>query len=124
MFIARIAAIVYLCVGGGALLNKKHFKKMMHEFSHNIDVNYVGALMALIIGAVIVNAYNVWVFNWPIFITLLGWTALFKGVAHLLFPEQNMKLMKRYSKKISPEVIGACAVMIGLIFGFFGFFTI
>lgn len=41
----------------------------------------------LLMGLVTVVLHNVWVLDWPVVITILGWTTLFKGITKIGFPE-------------------------------------
>jgi hypothetical protein len=124
IFIAKIAAVIYLCVGLGALFNKKHFMRVLEDYAKDAGLDYLGALMALILGFLMINVYNVWAWNWTVLITLLGWGSLLKGAIHLLFPEQTMILTQRYLKMDVFGIIVTLCLVLGLVFSYFGFFTI
>lgn len=124
IFIAKLAAVIYLCVGLGALMNPKHFQKVLEDFMKNPGLDYLGALVALLFGFLMVGAYNVWAWNWTILVTLLGWGALLKGAVHLLFPTFTTKMMERCMKMNFLKIIPVVAIVLGLIFGYFGFLAV
>jgi hypothetical protein len=43
-------------------------------------------MLTLVAGLAIVNAHNLWVTDWRVIITVLGWLAIIRGVVAILFP--------------------------------------
>ena len=66
-------------------------------------------------------AHNIWVKNWQIIITILGWLSLIKGLSLLFMPE----LVKKYTKNIEKSQFLPYALVLGIIIGliitYFGF---
>lgn len=120
IFFAKFFAVLYLCIGFGALFNKKHFRKVLEEFHKNTGLDYLAAIVSVILGFLMVSAYNVWTWNWTVLITIFGWMALLKGVIHLLFPEFSMKMIERLLKSKLVETAGPVCIIIGVIFAYFG----
>ncbi len=121
MLLARFAALTYLCCGLGGLLNKKYFQKVVDDLNTNVGLAYIGGAIAIGVGFLMVNAYNVWAWNWTILVTIIGWVALLKGALHLIFPEQMMKISKKFLNGKSLGTISVLCIVIGLIFAYFGF---
>jgi len=124
IFIAKLAAILYVCIGLGAMMNKKHFEHAVEDLAKNPGVNYLSAIFALIIGFLMVSSYNVWSWNWTVLVTILGWGALLKGAIRLLFPEFVIKNVDRFRKSKFMGMVGPACVILGLIFGYFGFVAV
>jgi hypothetical protein len=40
----------------------------------------------MLLGLMTVVAHNIWVWDWPVFITVLGWSTLIKGIMKVGFP--------------------------------------
>ncbi len=124
ILLARIAALGYLSIGLGVFINPGHFRKVMDDLVKSPGMAYVASLMALVLGCLMVAVHNVWVWNWPVLITILGWGAIVKGVAGLLFPEPFLNMSHRLVNKIKPfSSVGGVTVILGLILGYFGFFA-
>jgi hypothetical protein len=121
ILIARIGALIYLSVGLGVFINASHFRKIVDDLVKSPGAAYISAIMALIMGCLMVNVYNVWVWNWTVLITILGWGAILKGMSGLIFPEQVLTLSNRFTKIKSFNALGGIAVILGLILGYFGF---
>lgn len=119
IFIAKIFAVAYLFIGLGMLMSPGHYKKMMDEIMKNASVLYLGGIMAVLAGFLIVNAHNVWE-GWPTIITVFGWLALLKGFMLLAFPDAFVSWGKLF-KKMNMAGIGVFVLALGLLFGYFGF---
>jgi len=55
--------------------------------------------ITLFMGLVTVILHNVWVADWRVTITILGWSTLIKGIMKVGFPEQIHKQAQRFKKK-------------------------
>ena len=60
-----------------------------------ISTGYITLLM----GLVTVILHNIWVADWRVAITILGWSTLIKGTMKVGFPEQIHKQAQRFKKK-------------------------
>lgn len=86
MHIAAVLGPVYLVVGLSLLFYADAWQKMVREWEKNHYVLIMGAYMALILGLVVINMYNVWAWNVWLIVTITGWCALAKGVFYFLAP--------------------------------------
>lgn len=121
VYIAQILAVFYLVIGLGFLINGGYFKKAIDEMMTSHAVVYLGGIMALVAGFVILSVHNVWVKDWTVLITIVGWIALLKGILLFLIPKQLLGLSKIIIKQIWIPAVGA--IILGLVFGYFGFYV-
>lgn len=121
MFIAQLLAVVYLAVGLGLLLSGDYYKKAMAEMVKSHATMYLGGVMALLAGFLIVSFHNVWE-GWPILVTLIGWLALVKGLVLLIFPEWMMDWSSKWVNK-NWAWYAWVPLVLGALFGYFGFFA-
>lgn len=79
---------IYLTIFGIAiLLHPQRFKAWYYEMIiKDFNLLFSGTL-ALFIGVFIIAFHNIWVLNWPILITLIGYWAVFKGAGFLITPK-------------------------------------
>lgn len=124
IIIAKIIGIYMLVVGLAILAQPKRFKAMYKDMLKQTSLLFYGGIMALLFGAVIVSFHNVWVFSWPVFITILGWWGVIKGAGLLLWTDGFIDLFKPMMKL--PEngfrIMGAIATLLGLFFTYQGWF--
>src|SRR5688572_14744603 len=92
IFLAKLLGPYCLIVATGVLLNQQSYRKVMEDIIHNGALMYLGGVIALIFGIWIVLVHNVWVMDWPVIITLLGWIGLLKGVWIIVFPASLPKV--------------------------------
>lgn len=88
VFLAQLIGPLFLVMGLGMLINGEGYRGMAQEFLASRALIYIAGIMAFVPGLAIVLLHNVWVFDWRLIITLLGWLSLIGGVFRLLFPRQ------------------------------------
>ncbi|MFC1805279.1 hypothetical protein ACFLZ3_05610 [Candidatus Omnitrophota bacterium] len=124
VFIARIFGLCYLIIGVGFMFNRKAFTQVMEDFCKNAALSFYGGLLALVVGIVLILTHNLWVADWRVMITIIGWAGLIKGIWMIIFPGSVSGFMKAYLKN---KKLLAVHSMVALIFGavltFFGFFA-
>ncbi|MHB1949038.1 MAG: hypothetical protein ACYCQI_13100 [Gammaproteobacteria bacterium] len=69
------------------LINQKSYKVVFTEVSTNPSLILLSGLMSLIVGLLIVVGHNVWVADWRVVITIIGWLSLLKGIVRTVFPD-------------------------------------
>ncbi len=121
ILIAKMVAVFYVAVGLGILFNHVYFKKMINEMMKSAGFFYLGGIMALLAGFLIVNFHNVWVWDWTVIITVLGWLALLKGILLLLAPQVLVVFARLFTNIL--WVAGVFALVMGGVLGYFGFFA-
>jgi len=120
--IFQIFSLVYIAVGIGILINPDFYKKLFEDFTENASALYLGGIMALAFGYLIVAFHNTWTKDLSVIITIVGWLALIKGILILIQPKIIVALSKAIMKKESFLKIEAIVVIIlGLAFSFLGF---
>ena len=124
VFIARIFGLCYLILGVGLLFNRKVFQRVMEDFYKNAALVFFSGMSALVVGVVIILTHNVWVANWTVIITIIGWLAFIKGIWIIVFPNTVSRFMQAYQKNKSLLTVHSIfALIFGVVLAFFGFFA-
>jgi membrane-bound ClpP family serine protease len=71
---------------------------VLEDFSKSFGVTYLGGLMAVFMGFLILSYYHIWSPSIPGVIMLLGVAAFIKGSALLLLPKWFMKMAGKIAK--------------------------
>jgi len=97
IFFARLWGSFFIIFGLLFIITRQLGKtiEMTDNKAFVISTGYITLLM----GLVTVILHNVWVANWTIAITILGWSTLIKGIMKVGFPEQIHKQAQRFKKK-------------------------
>lgn len=124
VFVAKIFGLCYLIFGIGFMFNRKIFQQLMEDFCKNVIAAIYGGIFSLVIGVVLILTHNIWVANWTVMITIIGWLAFIKGIWLIVFPNTVFKFMQAYKRNEKMLILHAAAVIIlGTVFTFFGFFV-
>ena len=88
LFLAKLLGPIFIIIGVGLLLNRERYRAVVHEVMASHTLLYVLGVMALAGGLAIVLTHNIWVRDWPVAITIVGWLMIVRGSFRIVFPEQ------------------------------------
>ncbi|MCK5712600.1 MAG: hypothetical protein KAI25_07790 [Hyphomicrobiaceae bacterium] len=122
LFLAQLIGPVLIVIGVGLLLKKTEFREMATDFLSSRALIFVSGLLTLVTGLAIVLTHNVWEFNWPVIITILGWLSVFGGVFRILFPDSVQSMgTSMLDKPATMTVSGAIQIVLGLWLSYVGY---
>jgi uncharacterized protein YjeT (DUF2065 family) len=124
LFLAQVFGIVIAAFALTGLARPQAIRDAMRDFDHESFARLVVGCIAIALGTVIVLTHNIWAWDYRGIITLIGWTALIKGVSYIVAPKQAVSLTKAMVK--TPQhlkmFLFACLVVGGyLAYKGFGF---
>ena len=122
IFLAKLIGPILVTLGVAMLLNRDHYRAMAEDAVRDRALTYFAGVLGMFAGLAVVLTHNVWTFNWPLIITLLGWLALLRGAIRVLFPERAEALAIRMLAGDN-VLIGSVIVVLalGVILSFFGY---
>jgi uncharacterized protein YjeT (DUF2065 family) len=121
LLITKILAIFYTATGLGVIFSPKYYSKVFETMLKNNGVIYTIGLSAVVAGFLITSYHNVWVKDWRVVITIIGWIIFIKGVTTLMFPDQIIKIAHSILKEKIFVLFGALSLALGLVLGYFGY---
>ena len=119
--IFQFFSLVYLSIGLGMIFNRETYKQMIGGFIENGCMLYLGGIMALVVGFLLVTFHNTWLSRASTIITVLGWLALIKGIVILVLPKAMISLTKAMvasNKFMTIEMV--LVIVLGILFSYFG----
>jgi len=123
-FTAALIGPYLIAVGLAILINGKAFRAMLAEVSDDRGLIFFAGLIALAIGATLIKLHNVWVLDWPVLVTILGWLSLIGGFFRIIWPEAAAALARRFStNEVAMNVLALVSVLAGATLINFGFFA-
>jgi hypothetical protein len=71
-------------------------------------------------GTVIVALHNVWIADWQLLVTVLGWLMVIKGAVIMLFPSSMMLFYRKFLSDHLFTYSGIYAIVLGSLLLFLG----
>lgn len=113
LLLARLIGPLFVLIGIGILINHKHYAAMISRFMESPDLYYMSGMLAFVAGIAVVLHHNLWVADWRVVITLLGWISVLKGAVRIVFPTFGSGIAKAYAD--SRALLASNAVLILII---------
>ena len=125
-YIARLMGPLMLVIGigmtAGMFVEGESYSSLMKEFIGSRALIFITGVLALLAGLIVVNAHNLWVPDWRVLITALGWLATFRGVMNLVFPALVQTMGDRFVASHAGVVAGAAfMIVLGAILSIMGY---
>jgi hypothetical protein len=115
-YIARLMGPVMLVIGlgmaAGLLMEGAAYTSLLKEFIASRALIFITGILALTAGLAIVNTHNLWVRDWRVMVTILGWLLVLRGVMLLIFPSVVQTLGDRVLAAQSGIVAGAAITFV------------
>ncbi|MBA7509854.1 hypothetical protein ES705_01826 [subsurface metagenome] len=125
IFLAKLLGPYCIIVAVGILFNLRTYQKVMGDFCKNSALIYLGGVMALFFGLLIVLFHNVWVANWVVIITIFGWLGFIKGAWLIILPNTVAKLTEAYQKNVALLVVHLVIILaLGVFLTVMGYFVV
>jgi len=129
--IARLMGPVLLVMGLGMALglwlSPDIFNGVMRDFMGNLAIIWLVGILMLVAGIAIINTHNLWIGDWRVIITLLGWLAIIAVLMSAVSMFYYLRLVvAMYLKEgrdadvaITPSLgfVGAVCLVITLVLG-------
>jgi len=92
--------------------NPKRIKQIFDDLKDEKFL-IMAAFIAIIVGLLNVLFHNIWELNYKLIITLIGWSALLKGLSLFIFPKRTIKRLEFINIKFV-QVIYTLLFLVGL----------
>jgi hypothetical protein len=114
--ISRLMGPILLFMGIGAAIGllgefPEAYVSVLREIN-NQSATLILGMFALLAGLASVNTHNLWVSDWRVIITILGWLAIARGALSLLFPNKMYGIGEAILASRSGPMIGAVIILV------------
>ena len=92
--------------------NPKRIKQIFNDLEDQKFLIII-SFIAIIVGLLNILFHNIWEPSWKLIITLIGWSALLKGLSLFIFPKRTINWLKFVNVKFI-QVIYTLLFLIGL----------
>ena len=122
VFLAKLIGPFALLLGLAMLINRARFQTLSKEFLDCPALIFLSGVITFPAGLAIVLTHNVWVADWPVIITIIGWLTAISGAFRLVAPEGTVRFGRRAYERPNGVLFGGLFwVVLGAILCFFGY---
>lgn len=122
VFLAQIIGPTIAVAGGSILLNATQFREVAQDIMRSPGLVFVIGHIALPAGLATVLVHNIWVADWRVIITILGWLAITGGIIRILAPQRAGVVGREALAKPRTLILAGCVwLFVGLTLSYFGF---
>jgi hypothetical protein len=117
-----VMLVIGIGMAAGMFVEGESYSSLMKEFIGSRALIFITGVLALLAGLIVVNAHNLWMPDWRVLITVLGWLAIFRGVMNLVFPALVQTMGDRLVASHAGVVAGAAfMIVLGAILSIMGY---
>lgn len=116
LFLAAIIGWYLVIIGLFLLIRQEDAKAAAANVLANRGLYLVLAIFTLIVGLLLVLGHNIWLWAWPVIVTVIAWLVLISGLLRLFFPDTAVRIGNSFLAR--PHAMNIAAVIM-LIIGLF-----
>lgn len=120
MWLAAVFGPLLTIMGLWMLLYSENLIKVMTSIKNTPGCFFMMGIINMLIGLVIINMYNVWMWHPAVLVSLLGWFLLIRGILVLYIPQLIIKYTMTNHTVL--RAIGLLPLIWGLALWWFAFF--
>ena len=117
IFLAQFWGSLFMILGAMSISAK--LLGRIIEYTEDKTITIATGYITFLLGLATVVAHNIWVADWRVAITILGWVTLIKGIEKIGFPDRVNKKAQMF--KGQQVLWGAVIFSIGSGFFWLGF---
>ena len=115
ILIAKIIGVIYFAFGIGMFVNPTFYKREIPNLLENTSYLILGGFLAIAFGFLILENQNNWTRDWTVFITIIGWGAVLKGIMLLAFPNSGKIFKLLFESELFMKILPFFVILIILV---------
>lgn len=121
IFFAQLIGLYLVIVSLGVLIHHHRYRRVTHEFLTNHALVAISGNLGLLMGLVILVMHHVWVANWPVVITIIGWFLVLRGILAIFLPAVFVKYSKELIERRGFYLCSWVCFLVGVYLLWLGF---
>lgn len=123
IFLAKVIGLSGAISTLAIIIRYKAFMEMEDQASKNPVILYLSGFTFIILGSLLVSSHQVWIRDWRVVITVIGWLLLIKGVLRIFFPELVIKLLAKKKNNHHFMIVEIFVLLVSLYLVYQGYFA-
>lgn len=95
VFLARFWGSLFIALGLSTAAAR--FLARVVKYTDNPAITVSTGYITFLLGLATVVAHNLWVADWRVAVTILGWVTLLKGIEKIAFPDRINRLAQKFA---------------------------
>ena len=91
LFFAQVIGAYLFLMSLAMLIHQGRYRKVGTDLVVNTTISTVMGMIGLLLGLVIVVTHNIWVSDWPVVITIIGWVLILTNLLRIFFQNRMRK---------------------------------
>jgi hypothetical protein len=114
VFLSIVIGMYLFLISLSVLLQEQRYKKLLVEFYNNHPLLNFTGVIGILLGLLVIVGHNMWVADWPVLITIIGWIVLLQGICRVFAPVQYVKKMKELQTKKAYDLMVWVWLVVGI----------
>ena len=120
-FFAQLMGLFLIILALYVFFKHEHFREALESVEKNPALQFWWSAPTIFLGLFLVLTHNLWVADWPVLMTIVGWFLLIVGLLELFFPETILKGALRLFEGPTSYFAAAIWLIIGILLTLWGF---
>jgi len=122
ILLAKLIGPLLLAMAAAMIGNPRGFRAVVEDFTRSPALFFLSGVLTLVPGLAILHVHNLWVFDWRLIVTIVGWIAVLGGLARMLLVTQLAAWAANFNRNDwIRQGIAIVAVIFGAILTFKGY---
>jgi len=122
IFIARLLGPIFVIAGTALLVRAQMFRGILQEFIRSPALLYLAGFFGLLAGMALILTHNVWILDWRLIITLIGWVTIIRALVSIFQPRWIVTAGTTIVKHRGIFIVAAATnLVLGLVLSYFGY---
>jgi hypothetical protein len=113
IFLAKLIGPLFFFMGVSLVVNNEAFRLMADQLLRNYALIYISGTITLVAGLAVVNLHNLWVRDWRVAVTILGWLGVIGGIVRIVVPQHAATLGA--AELTRPWILITAGLVLGLV---------
>lgn len=124
LLLARIIGPYMLIAAIGLMVNRAGYKRLLDELQGQTLLLLIMGAFTLILGLLMLQFHNIWVSDWRVLITIIGWTIAIKGAFAMIAPDAMIRFANGFNaNETTLNIHGALTLLFGAFMSYMGYFA-
>lgn len=121
IFLGKFLGVYLLALFLLLIFRKDETNAVIKKITDDSGLLAVTGMINLLIGIAVVVVHTIFVSDWRVLITLLGYFMILRGVMRIAFQKNAKDLLKKMVKGTNGVVTMAIMLIVGLVLVYYGF---